>query len=114
MFKESEHKLDLQKFLCRSINDKELNKSATEVLELIMKLTELFSGNIQFYSDYIINRCCIPIVKAPKSSARSKEMSVRVIKTIVTKHALDEETNIEHLIRELMLVLEQKAKSGCK
>jgi hypothetical protein len=114
MFKETEHKLDVQKFITKCIQEKDLHKSATELLELIKKLTELFSSNIQFYSDYIITKCCIPIVRATQPSARFKEISVKLIHTIVTCNALDEDINMEELIRNLMSILDQKMKIGCK
>lgn len=114
MFKESDNKLDIQKFLSRSLQEKELHKSATEVLELIIKLTELFPANIQFHSDYIINKCCVPVFRATKTSARFKEISVKVIHTIVTCRALDEDINMEQLIRDLMSILDQQVKNKCK
>lgn len=114
MFKETDNKLDVQKFFIRSVPDKELHKSGIELLELIKKLTELFPNNIQFYSDYIITKCCVPIVRATQPSARFKEISVKVIHAIVTSNAIDEEMEMEFLIRDLMSVLEQKMKSGCK
>lgn len=113
MFKESDNKLDVQKFLSRSIQDKELHSSASDLITLLTKLTEIFPINIQFYSEYIISKCCIPIMRATQPNAKFKELSVKLIHAIVVHNALDEDINIEQLIRDLMLIFDQKVKFKC-
>lgn len=115
MFKESDQKLDIQKIISRSQSRKELEKSCISLLELVKKLIELFPSYIQPYSDYLINKCCIPVVKVAKSGARYKEMCLRVIHQVVIAGIVDsEEVAVGQLIKDVISVFTLPEKSGCE
>lgn len=114
MFKEGDEKMDVQKMLSRSIiSNKELQKCSISVMELVQKLAELFPPYMHQYSDYIISKCCIPIIKDSRSMARFKEICVKTIHVIV-KQPLSEDFKMDQLISDVTLTLNQQVKSGCK
>lgn len=114
MFKEGDEKMDVQKMLSRSIiSNKELQKCSISVMELVQKLAELFPPYMHQYSDYIISKCCIPIIKDSRSMARFKEICVKTIHVIV-KQPLSEDFKMDQLISNVTLTLNQQVKSGCK
>lgn len=114
MFKEGDEKMDVQKMLSRSIiSNKELQKCSISVMELVQKLAELFPPYMHQYSDYIISKCCIPIIKDSRSMARFKEICVKTIHVIV-RQPLSEDFKMDQLISDVTLTLNQQVKSGCK
>lgn len=115
MFKETDQKLDIQKVISRSLMRKELGKCCVSLLELVKKLIDLFPTYIRPYSDYLINKCCIPVVKIAKTAAKYKEICLKVISKLISTGNVDkEEVAIEQLIMDIMSVFKQPEKSGCK
>lgn len=113
MFKETDQKMDVQKVIIKSILHKDLQKCSICVVELVKKLVELFPSYLQQYSDYIIFKCCVPIIKESRSMAKFKEICVKTIHAIV-KEALDEDVKLDQLASDIALILKQQVKSGRK
>ena len=106
--------MDVQKVLSRSIiSNKDLQKCSISVMELVQKLVELFPSYVHQYSDYIICKCCIPIIKDSRSMARFKEICVKTIHVIV-KQSPSEEFKMDQIISDVASTLNQQVKSGCK
>jgi hypothetical protein len=113
LFKESEKKIDLQKFIITAIYAKNLHDSAVKIFELMQKVISMHSTFVKPFSKNLVE-ICIQCLKYSEPSARFKEMAVKTISEIIEKEVLEEDDIVENTITGLMNVLKQEVKSRCK
>lgn len=113
IFKETDKKLDILKFIIKAIYAKHLHESACRIFELIQKLTNLYPTFIKSFSSGIVD-ISIQCLKCIEPSARFKELTVLAVDGIISREALDEDYDINKIIKVLMSVLEQDVKNRRK
>ncbi|CAO1438484.1 unnamed protein product [Diamesa serratosioi] len=107
IFKWESNKINIIRFLIKSLGSKSLSSCNNELFSLMMKLIKSYPAKIITYSENIVQVCQKYFITS-STSAREKYMSVLTITELILNKALSGDVKINVLIISLMSVFQQK------